>query len=79
MDLMYLFLAAVAVGMRCSPVQLLTTTKLLGELRHHAEHDTGEDLVAVEGAIMHPDLDRLRHLAVCAGGDRQIQWIHIDL
>ena len=67
------------MGMRFGPQIAHVGITLLGELRHHAEHDTGEDLVAVEGAIMHPDLDRLRHLAVCAGGDRQIQWIHIDL
>ena len=35
-------------------VQLLTTS-LLGELWHHAEHDAGKDLVAVEDAVARPD------------------------
>ena len=49
-------------------VELLIT--LLGKLRH----DIGKDLVAVEGAVVCPDLDRLHHLDISAG-DRQKQLI----
>ena len=41
------------------------TTTHVGQLWHHAEHDAGENLVAVEGAVVRPDLDRLHHLAIC--------------
>ena len=54
----------------CKAVQLQNLTEqfrstCLGELREHPEHDAGEDLVAVEGAVVRPDLDRLHHLAIC--------------